>query len=169
MRRPALSALLVALVLAPALVLPRTAHSEEPMAVVVSREWTGFETVSLSTLRRLYLGRIRRIAGRRVQRFHLQPGSPVRQTFSLRVLGRSEAALREYWLEQALTGGVAPPGEFASARAMLQHVSAHVGAIGYAPASEVEGFGTERLRVVGLVTEHGVLRPADPAYPIRPR
>ena len=170
MRRPALRALVVGLLVLPALLPAPSARAQEPIAVIVSREWVGIDRLALSTLRRLYLGRIARVAGRRVQRFHLQSGSPAREAFSQSVLGRSEAALREYWLEQALTGGVLPPGEFASPAAMMQYVRAHPGAIGYVPHGALgDPAALEGLRVLGVSTGTRALLPSDPAYPIRQR
>jgi hypothetical protein len=39
----------------------------------------------------------------------LRSGSATREAFRVAVLGRTQAWLNQYWLEQALTGGPPPP------------------------------------------------------------
>ncbi len=159
----------LALLVLPACLLAAPVQAAEPLAVIVSREWAGVDTLSLATLRRLYLGRITQLAGRRVERFDLQSGSSARESFGQSVMGRSEAALREYWLEQALTGGAPPPGEFASPAALMDYVRSHAGAIGYVPYAELGGPEPGGLRVLRIRSGGARLRPTDPAYPIRQR
>ena len=60
-------------------------------------------------------------------------------------------------------------GEFASPAAMIEHVRAHPGAIGYVPYRELGGPGPAGLRVLRVSSGGAELRPSDPAYPIRQR
>ena len=81
------------------------------MVVLVSESWTSLESLSIPTLRQLYLGRRSRIAGKPVDLFDLRSGDAVRKGFGRSVLRMSGRELRRYWVEQALTGGALPPRE----------------------------------------------------------
>ena len=142
-------------------------RADEPIAVIVSSRWTEIEEISLITLQRVYLGRILRLSGHRLECFHLQAGSAVRAGFSLAVLGRSEAALREYWLEQALTGGSVPPREFGSASKVVAQVARRRGAIGYVAYRELQELDRRGIRVLGILEGGHRWLPTQPSYPIR--
>ena len=167
MRRRGGVAELLALVLvtAPSLAAPEPAP--EPIAIIVSREWKGIETVSIATLRRLYLGRTATLAGRRVERLHLQSGSRAREGFSQSVMGKPEAALVEYWLEQALTGGPVPPRELASPQAMIEQVRKHPASIGYVSRPVLGTADPPGLRVLRIGRGSQATLPGVPGYPIR--
>jgi hypothetical protein len=139
-----------------------------PVAVVVSAAWETPDEIPLTTLRRLYMGRLTRWAGRRIERYELAPGSPARASFASAVMGLSERELEDYWLEQALTGGAIPPREVEGVAEMELVIADRVGSIGYVPLAALASDGAHRLRVLAVRHEGRTHRPGDPDYPIRP-
>lgn len=139
----------------------------EPVLVVANSSWGDLREIQLATLRRIYLGDVTRLGGRRVTRVHLRSGSPARETFSVAVLGQTELRMQDYWIEQALTGGKLPPREFATSAQVLKTVSSVPGAIGYLPASEASRSALAGLRVLRVRDSNGVHAPGDTAYPIQ--
>lgn len=76
----------------------------------------------------------------------LKSDSPVRASFSERVLGRSVAAVRSYWQQRIFSGRDLPPPEFGSEAATVEFVARTEGAIGYvSPNAKLDG-----VRVVAL-------------------
>ena len=135
--------------------------------MVVSTQWSTPDEVSMTTLRRLYLGRLNRWAGMRVERYHLPLGSAERLAFGGAVLDRTERELEDYWLEQALTGGSIPPKELESRGRMLEVIRERPGAMGYVPVSALSGEAGRGIRVLSLLTADGALRPDQRRYPIQ--
>ena len=64
--------------------------------------------------------------------------SEIRQAFSRQVLNRSVREMAEYWVQQSVTQGLAPPSTQKSSRAVLRFVASVPGAISYVPPSEVD-------------------------------
>ncbi len=64
--------------------------------------------------------------------------SPVRDSFSQKVLRRSVREMADFWVQQSITQGLTPPTTLKSARAILRFVASVPGAIAYAPAQEVD-------------------------------
>ena len=61
----------------------------------------------------------------------LPPAAPVRAAFSREVLGRSVASVRAYWQAELFQGRDTPPPEKPDELAVLAHVRATRGAVGY--------------------------------------
>jgi len=91
----------------------------------------------LSTLQRVYTGRIVSINEQAAVPVHLLPGDPLRQQFLEVILGQSEEQYTGYWLVRKYVGKGAPPVEFATTDALIKYVTSTPGAIGYLPASKV--------------------------------
>jgi ABC-type phosphate transport system substrate-binding protein len=64
--------------------------------------------------------------------------TPIRDTFSRQVLKRSVREMAEYWVQQSITQGLAPPATLKSSRAVLRFVSSVNGAISYVPPGDVD-------------------------------
>jgi hypothetical protein len=64
--------------------------------------------------------------------------SEIRQVFSKQVLNRSVREIAEYWVQQSMTQGIAPPSTQRSARAILRFVAGVPGAISYVPPDDVD-------------------------------
>jgi ABC-type phosphate transport system substrate-binding protein len=78
---------------------------------------------------------------------HAEPMVPVdwdstshmRRVFSRMVMNRTVREMADYWVQQSMTQGVAPPSTHRSARAVLRFVASVPGAISYVPPSDVDG------------------------------
>jgi ABC-type phosphate transport system substrate-binding protein len=73
----------------------------------------------------------------------LRFGSPVRQSFSERVLLRSASAVRSYWQQRIFTGRGVPPPELDSDEAVIRYVQSRRGAVGY--VSEKAALGAVKV------------------------
>src|SRR5687768_14646053 len=62
----------------------------------------------------------------------------IRQVFSKQVLNRSVREMAEYWVQQSMTQGIAPPSTQRSARSVLRFVASVPGAISYVPKAEAD-------------------------------
>ena len=60
-----------------------------------------------------------------------RPSARVRVHFSKAVLGRTVAAVKNYWQQRIFSGRGVPPPELASDEAVVRYVAAHRGAVGY--------------------------------------
>lgn len=75
------------------------------------------------------------------------PGSPLRESFSREVHGRSAMAIKNYWLQQIFSGRGVPPPEKPGDNEVIAYVRANRGAIGYVSASH----STEGVKVLEIV------------------
>lgn len=74
--------------------------------------------------------------------------SEIRQEFSRQVLNRSVREMAEFWVQQSVTQGLAPPSTQKSSRAVLRFVASVPGAISYMPPDEVDdSVNTVKLNV----------------------
>jgi ABC-type phosphate transport system substrate-binding protein len=64
--------------------------------------------------------------------------SDVRQEFSRLVMGRSVREMADFWIQQSITQGLAPPSTQKSTRAILRFVASVAGAISYVPQGEAD-------------------------------
>jgi ABC-type phosphate transport system substrate-binding protein len=75
--------------------------------------------------------------------------SEIRQEFCRRVLGRSVREMAEFWVQQSVTQGLAPPSTQKSARAVLRFVASVPGAISYVRPDEVDD-SVKTIKVAGI-------------------
>ena len=73
--------------------------------------------------------------------------SEVRQEFSRLVMGRSVREMADFWIQQSITQGLAPPSTQKSARAILRFVSSVSGAISYVPRGEAD----ESVKIIVVI------------------
>jgi hypothetical protein len=108
-----------------------------PIAVVVGRN--SFVThVSRDQLRELYLRRQRQWPnGTRAIPINLPPDNPVRERFSMLVLGRSPRDLLSYWNTRYFEG-ITPPVTLSSPAAIRAYLNAEPAAIAYISLPEVD-------------------------------
>lgn len=135
--------------------------------VVVVRDDSALESVSLPVLRQIYLGRRTSLGGQRIQCFDLPAGSPVRRGFGRSVLRQSERELRDYWVEQALRGGHLPPREVASPEAMVHEIARRRGAVGYLDWETFRALAPPGVRALALDAGGSILLPSHADWPIR--
>jgi len=91
----------------------------------------------VSTLQRVYTGRVVSINEQAAIPVHLLPGDPLRRQFLDMVMRQSEEQYTGYWLVRQYVGKGAPPREFATVEALVKYVTTTPGALGYLPASKV--------------------------------
>lgn len=114
-------------------VLP-AASADEAIAVIGH---PGVPRTDQASLLRLYTGRTLSIGAQPAVPVNLPAGDPVRTRFLETVLGQSEEQYTGYWLVRRYVGKGAPPLEFETTDALLRHVLATPGAVGYLPSSKV--------------------------------
>lgn len=114
-------------------VLPARA-GDEAIAVIGH---PGVPRTDQASLLRLYTGRAVSLGTQSAVPVNLAPGDPVRKQFLEGVLGQSEEQYTGYWLVRRYVGKGAPPLEFETIDALLRHVLATPGAVGYLPLSKV--------------------------------
>jgi hypothetical protein len=84
--------------------------------------------------------------GTRLRPVDLARAFPAREAFGREVLRKTPAQLKSYWNQQVFSGKGVPPPEVDSSDAMIDHVLAQRGAVGYLPAGVDPGLA----RVVEL-------------------
>jgi ABC-type phosphate transport system substrate-binding protein len=72
--------------------------------------------------------------------------SEVRQEFTRLVMGRSVREMADFWIQQSITQGLAPPSTQKSTRAILRFVASVPGAISYVPRGEAD----ESVKVIDV-------------------
>ena len=75
--------------------------------------------------------------------------SEIRQAFSQQVLNRSGREMAEFWVQQSVTQGLAPPSTQKSSRAVLRFVASVAGAVSYVPPSDVDD-SVNVVKVTGI-------------------
>lgn len=128
-----LSIVLVLLILAPTSITGQ----EGSVAVVVHPE----RRTKLSTeeIAQIYLRRKRFWDdGAAIVPLNLPSQASLRVQFSQRVLNQTEPRLADYW-NRLYFDGILPPATLASTEAIRRYVASDPNAIGYIPASEVDG------------------------------
>ena len=99
---------------------------------------------SRANLRDIFLKRIQvDDSGSPLVALNLPPDDPLREAFSLDVLGQRPGGMQRYWTEQYFHG-VSPPFVVRSPEAMLRFVAETQGAIGYVAQCQVD----KRVQVV---------------------
>jgi hypothetical protein len=95
--------------------------------------------LSMDDLAQIYLRRRRFwVDGAPMVPLNLTSSDPLRERFSRLVLRQSDARLADYWNRQYFYG-ILPPVTLASTEAMRRYVASDRNAIGYLPASQVDG------------------------------
>jgi len=110
---------------------------ENRVAVIVHPERRA--QLSLEEVAQIYLRRKRFWDdGSAIVPLNLPSEAPLRVRFSQAVLNQTEPRLADYWNRQYFYG-VLPPATLASTEAVRRYVASDPNAIGYVPASEVDG------------------------------
>ena len=127
----------LALLLGFLLLAAASAGERESVAVIVNPARR--VELSVDDLAQIYLRR-RRFwdDGAPVVPLNLSSTDPLRERFSRLVLRQSDVRLAEYWNRQYFYG-IFPPTTLVSTEAMRRYVASDPNAIGYLPASQVDG------------------------------
>jgi ABC-type phosphate transport system substrate-binding protein len=113
--------------------------TQAPAFVVIVNKANPVKTLPIVELRRIFMKQSRMWP-------HAEPMVPVdwestaeiRQMFSKQVLNRSVREMAEYWVQQSMTQGIAPPSTQRSARAVLRFVASVPGAISYVAQADLD-------------------------------
>jgi ABC-type phosphate transport system substrate-binding protein len=144
--------------------LPVAHASGDPIVVIVNGS-NPIENLSLLELRKLFLSdRSRWDTGKSVAPVIPAVGAPERAAFLKIVCGMNDADLGKYFLQAAFTGKSAiPPKEVVNASSVKSFVALSPGAIGFIPAMDFHGDGSDggikAVRIDGA-------QASDPAYKI---
>jgi len=85
--------------------------------------------------------------GEHIVAIDLSETSPVRESFSQQIHGRSTNAVKAYWQKMIFSGRELPPVEKASSEEALAFVRGNTGAIAYVAAGTPLGRGVKALTV----------------------
>ncbi len=91
----------------------------------------GMPPLDLTTLQRIYTGKVVEVSGVRVTPINLPPGNALREQFLRRYLDQDDAKYIGYWTVRRYVGKGTPPRELDSTAQILNFISRTVGAIGY--------------------------------------
>jgi hypothetical protein len=105
----------------------------------------GLRELDLTTLQRIYTGKVIEVGGIRVFPVNLGPGDRLRQRFLERYLKQDEAAYVGYWTVRRYVGKGSPPRELGQSLEVIQFVTRTAGAIGYVDEKDLrEGLNVLR-------------------------
>lgn len=123
---------------------------QEPGFVVIVNKANPVKVLKLAELRRIFMKQTRMWPhAESIVPVDWDATSPNREVFSRRVLARSVREMGDYWVQQSVTQGLAPPSTQRSARALLRFIAGVPGAIGYLPAADLDDT-VSVVKVTGL-------------------
>jgi len=121
------------------LLWPCVQAAEGQSFVIVVNKANPVKSLTVTELRRIFMKQARMWPhAESVVPVDWDATSEIRQAFSRQVLNRSVREMGEYWVQQSVTQGLAPPSTQKSSRAVLRFVASVPGAISYMPPSEVD-------------------------------
>lgn len=146
-------ALLMVIVTAASLMMPRVEAGGEALVVIVNSS-NPVDNLSVGDLKKLFLSdRSRWDTGKSVAPVMVAAGAPERNAFLKIVCGMGEADFGKYFLQAAFTGkSVTPPKDVSSGAAVKSVVAGSPGAIGFVKASDFKGdeSGIKAVKVDGM-------------------
>jgi ABC-type phosphate transport system substrate-binding protein len=107
--------------------------------VVIGNSGLGVDSISKSEAADIFLGKMKKLAdGTQITVIEHKDGDPVKDEFYDKVVGKTTSQLKAYWAKLVFTGEGVPPKEYGGDKAILDHVSATPGAIGYVSDGSVD-------------------------------
>ncbi len=129
---------------------PAFPSTQDPAFVVIVNKANPVKAMTVVELRRIFMKQTRMWPhADSIVPVDWDATSPVREAFSQKVLARSVREMSDYWVQQSVTQGLAPPSTQRSTRALLRFVASVPGAIGYVPAGEADDT-VSVIKVTGL-------------------
>lgn len=129
---------------------PELQAQQAPGFVVIVNKANPVKTLTVVELRRIFMKQTRMWShADSIVPVDWDATSPHREAFSRQVLGRSVREMGDYWVQQSVTQGLAPPSTQRSARALLRFIASVSGAIGYVPPGDVDDT-VSVVKVTGL-------------------
>ncbi len=139
---------LVAAVLLGLLAGPGPAAAQSGYVVIVN-DGNATRTVSRDDLSQIFLKRRTSFpSGLSAVPVDQAEASPVRETFSQEVHGRSTSAVESYWQRQIFSGQGVPPVEESSDDQVIAYVRGNLNAVGYVSRGAALGDGVHAVQVV---------------------
>ena len=118
---------------------PASQIAQEKTFVVIVNKANPVKSLTLMELRRIFMKQSRMWPnGESIVPVEWDATSPLRSEFSQRVLERSVRDMADFWVQQSVTQGLAPPSTQRSSRALLRFVASVTGASSYLPLSEAD-------------------------------
>ena len=128
---------------------PPVNGTRPPFTIVVNNA-NPVDTLKVAELRRIFMKQQRLWAhGDTIVPVDWDAASGMRQAFSQIILGRSVREMAEYWVQQSVTQGLAPPSTLSSGLAVARFVATVPGAIAYLPTDAADR-SVKRVRIDGL-------------------
>ena len=112
--------------------------------VVIVNKGNGLSSIPKAMLKRFYTGRAKEIDGKKVVPINFTLDSPVGTEFLDKVVGKSPAEYKEYWVAQQIKGAGSAPMVQGAIPGIIGMVSNIPGAIAYIPADQV----TDAVKVI---------------------
>jgi ABC-type phosphate transport system substrate-binding protein len=129
---------------------PELRARQAPGFVVIVNKANPVKSLTVPELRRIFMKQTRMWPhAESIVPVDWDATSPHREAFSKQVLARSVREMGDYWVQQSVTQGLAPPSTQRSARALLRFIASVPGAIGYLPPGDVDDTVTV-VKVTGL-------------------
>ena len=124
--------------------------AEPPSFVIVVNKANPVKSLTVVELRRIFMKQTRMWPhAESMVPVDWDATSEIRQAFSQQVLNRSVREMAEFWVQQSITQGLAPPSTQKSSRAVLRFVASVAGAISYLPPSDVDD-SVNAVKVAGV-------------------
>ena len=124
-----------------------------PGCVIVVNDANRFYSASAGQVADLFLGkRTNWDNGNHVSPVDQTPASPVREEFSVAILGRPLQAVQAYWRGRVYRKDAVPPPELVSDQAVIDYVRTHADAIGYVSAEAPLTAGVHAVVVMQVGT-----------------
>jgi len=134
------AAVRLALTVAVILYFRASQTAQQTTFVVILNKANPVKSLTLVELRRIFLKQTRMWPhGEAIVPVEWDATSPLRSEFSQLVMERSVRDMADFWVQQSITQGLAPPSTQRSSRALLRFVASVPGAIAYIPAGDVDG------------------------------
>ena len=112
---------------------------EPPPFVIIVNKSNPITSLPVTELRRVFSKQTRMWRhGESMVPVDWDATSEVRQEFSRIVMRRSVREMADFWIQQSITQGLAPPSTQKSTRAILRFVASVAGAISYVPQGEAD-------------------------------
>ena len=127
---------------------PQPAAAQSAYVVIVN-DGNATRTVSRDDLSQIFLKRRTAFpSGMSAVPVDQAGASPVRETFSEAVHGRSTSAVQAYWQRQIFSGQGVPPVEESSDDAVISFVRGNINAVGYVSRGAALGDGVHAVQIV---------------------
>lgn len=132
------------------------------IAIIISMRWEDLNVITLSELRRIYLGQMVTFKGETVKPRHRSMDSPIRAAFRRHILRMTEKELEEFYLRERLRGGARPPIIYDSFGASVSYVSKIKGSMAYVDFAKLGSI--KNVKVLSVRVENKIIHPSHRDY-----